>query len=399
MDHLKNFIKLESAGGIVLVAAALLALLLVNSPLDHYYNAFLSTPVVIQVGALIVAKPLLLWINDGLMAIFFLLVGLEIKREVLEGQLSNLSQVALPALGALGGMLVPALIYVAFNHGNPQAINGWAIPTATDIAFALGILALLGNRVPVSLKIFLMTLAVLDDLAGIVIIALFYSSDLSTSALLLGGLGLVILLILNLRNVTNIAAYAIVGLFLWLCVLKSGVHATLAGVVIALTIPLRVNHVDGVAPLRQLEQDLHPMVAFGVLPIFAFANAGIPLGGIQLNDLLDPVPTGIALGLFLGKQMGVFGFVWMAVTAGLAKLPEGMNWGRLYGVALLCGVGFTMSLFIGSLAFEHAGESGAGAVMANRLGILAGSLLSALSGYFLLRRLLQKDGVDQETVA
>ncbi|MBF0583022.1 MAG: Na+/H+ antiporter NhaA [Magnetococcales bacterium] len=399
MDHLKNFIKLESAGGIVLVAAALLALLLVNSPLDHYYNAFLSTPVVVQVGALIVAKPLLLWINDGLMAIFFLLVGLEIKREVLEGQLSNLSQVALPALGALGGMLVPALIYVAFNHGNPQAINGWAIPTATDIAFALGILALLGNRVPVSLKIFLMTLAVLDDLAGIVIIALFYSSDLSTSALLLGGLGLVILLILNLRNVTNIAAYAIVGLFLWLCVLKSGVHATLAGVVIALTIPLRVNHVDGNAPLRQLEHDLHPMVAFGVLPIFAFANAGIPLGGIQLNDLLDPVPTGIALGLFLGKQMGVFGFVWMAVTAGLAKLPEGMSWGRLYGVALLCGVGFTMSLFIGSLAFEHVGESGAGAVMANRLGILAGSLLSALSGYFLLRRLLQKDGVNQETVA
>ncbi|MBF0176886.1 MAG: Na+/H+ antiporter NhaA [Magnetococcales bacterium] len=390
MDFLRHFIRLESAGGIILVIAAACALTLVNSPLAHYYNLLLNTPVSIQVGALVVAKPLLLWINDGLMAIFFLLVGLEIKREILEGQLSDPSQILLPAVGALGGMVVPAALYVLINHGDPSSLNGWAIPTATDIAFALGILALLGSRVPASLKIFLMTLAILDDLAGIVIIALFYSSDLSAQALLLAGVCVVGLVIMNLCRVTSIAIYATVGSLLWLCVLKSGVHATLAGVVIALTIPLRTNHATKRSPLRQLEHDLHPVVSFGVLPIFAFANAGIPLGGIRMEDLLNPVPLGIAVGLFAGKQIGVFTFAWTAIKIGLAKLPEGMTWGRLYGVALLCGVGFTMSLFIGSLAFENMGETGSGVIMANRLGILIGSLMSAISGYFLLRHLLQE---------
>ncbi len=389
---LKNIIHSESAGGIFLVVAATLALILVNSPLAALYDTLLDTPVAVRVGALIIAKPLLLWINDGLMAIFFLLVGLEIKREVLEGQLSNPAQVALPALGALGGMLVPALLYVLMNHGDPQALDGWAIPTATDIAFALGILALLGNRVPASLKLFLMTLAVLDDLAGIIIIALFYSADLSTTSLLLAASGVFVLAVLNLRNVTNIATYAYVGLFIWVCVLKSGVHATLAGVIIALAIPLRIKAKTGMSPLHELEHDLHPLVTFAVLPIFAFANAGIPLAGLRIDDLLGPIPLGIALGLFVGKQIGVFGFVWTAVKMGLAKLPAGMTWGRLYGIALLCGVGFTMSLFIGSLAFEHAGATGSGAVMANRLGILAGSLISGLAGYFLLRHLLKGEG-------
>ncbi len=391
MELLKNFIRLESAGGIVLVVAATMALLLVNSPMASYYNAFLEIPVMVQFGALIVSKPLLLWINDGLMAVFFLLVGLEIKREVLEGELSNPAQIVLPALGAVGGMVVPAFLYLLVNHHDPAAINGWAIPTATDIAFALGILTLLGNRVPVSLKIFLMTLAIMDDLAGIIIIALFYSSDISSQALMLAGLGIFVLVVLNLRHVTSIAVYVVVGVCLWLCVLKSGVHATLAGVVIAMTIPLRTRDPAILSPLRQLEHDLHPVVAFMVLPVFAFANAGIPLGGVTLSDLLHPIPFGIALGLFVGKQIGVFGTVWVAVRFGLARLPEGMNWGRLYGLALLCGVGFTMSLFIGSLAFEHAGGAANVAVMANRLGILVGSLLSAVSGYFLLRYLLSQN--------
>ncbi|MBF0212125.1 MAG: Na+/H+ antiporter NhaA [Magnetococcales bacterium] len=387
---LKDFLKLEAASGIILVFASLLALVLVNSPLSGYYNLLLETPVVVQVGALIVAKPLLLWINDGLMVLFFLLVGLEIKREVLEGELSEPSQVALPAFGALGGMVVPALIYTIFNHGDPVAANGWAIPTATDIAFALGILALLGDRVPLSLKLFLMTLAVLDDLAGIIIIALFYSSDLSTTSLLLAAFCVAALILFNLLRFTSIALYGLVGALLWLCVLKSGVHATLAGVVLALTIPLRVESPGGHPPLRQLEHDLHPVVAFGVLPIFAFANAGVPLAGVTPGVLLDPIPMGIILGLFVGKQLGVFGSVWLMVRLGAARLPEGMTWGRLHGVAMLCGVGFTMSLFIGSLAFEQAGEAGTHAVMANRIGILCGSLLSALGGYFLLRRRLRE---------
>ncbi|MBF0433773.1 MAG: Na+/H+ antiporter NhaA [Magnetococcales bacterium] len=391
MDFLKNFIRLESAGGIVLVIAAALALVVVNSPLEPFYAVLLDTPVAVQVGGLVVAKPLLLWINDGLMAVFFLLVGLEIKREILEGHLSTPSQIALPALGALGGMSVPALIYMLVNYGDEQALNGWAIPTATDIAFSLGILSLLGTRVPTSMKIFLMTLAVLDDLAGIVIIALFYSADVSTMALSLAGAGIIALVILNLRKVTSIAAYGVVGLFLWICVLKSGVHATLAGVVVALVIPLRVKMDEGKPPLKQLEHDLHGVVAFGVLPVFAFANAGVPLGGLKLDDFFTPIPLGIALGLFVGKQIGVFSFVWSAVKLGLAKLPEGMTWGRLYGITMLCGVGFTMSLFIGSLAFEHARVAGGSVVMTHRLGILVGSLISALCGYFLLRGLLKDE--------
>ncbi len=362
------------------MAAAAAALLLDNSPLNWLYDAILSTPVVVQIGALAIDKPLLLWINDGLMAVFFFLVGLEIKRELLQGQLLSWNEAALPAVAALGGMLLPALIYVAFNMGDPSALNGWAIPAATDIAFALGVLALLGSRVPVALKIFLLALAILDDLGAIVIIALFYTADLSVMSLAIAGICVAILLGLNFVGVRRIAPYIIVGLVMWVCVLKSGVHATLAGVVIALTIPLRVPDTEKPAPLLRLEHELHPWVAFFVMPVFAFANAGVSLTGLSFADLLAPIPLGIALGLFFGKQLGVFGFAWLAARAGICRLPEGTNWLQIYGISLLAGIGFTMSLFIGTLAFadpEHAA--------AVRLGVLSGSILSALAGYTVLR--------------
>jgi len=374
---LARFLKLEAASGLLLIAAAALALSINNSPLDFLYNGLLETPVVAQVGALKIAKPLLLWINDGLMALFFLLVGLEVKRELLEGHLARPSQIVLPGAAAIGGMLVPALIYWALNHDNPAAASGWAIPMATDIAFALGVLALLGKRVPVSLKLFLMTLAIIDDLGAIVVIALFYSSELSTLSLLLAAFFLSCLVLMNRLGVSKVGPYMVIGLFLWVCVLKSGVHATLAGVVLAFTIPLRPSNGD-TSPLLSLEHALQPWVAFGILPLFAFANAGVPLAGLSIDSFTHPVPLGIAAGLLVGKTLGVFGLTWLAVKTRLAALPTGANWGQVLGVAVLCGIGFTMSLFVGSLAFDPSTSEYAGM---DRVGILTGSFLAALIGY------------------
>jgi NhaA family Na+:H+ antiporter len=368
---------MEAASGLLLIAAAILALIINNSPLSWLYNGLLETPVVAQVGALKIAKPLLLWINDGLMALFFLLIGLEVKREVLEGQLAKPSQIVLPGAAAIGGMLVPALIYWFLNRDNPPALNGWAIPTATDIAFALGVLALLGKRVPTSLKLFLMTLAIIDDLGAIVIIAIFYSGTLSTLSLMLAGACIAALVAMNRLGVVKLGPYMIIGLILWVCVLKSGVHATLAGVTLAFCIPLRTRNAEP-SPLKALEHALHPWVSFGILPLFAFANAGLSLSGVTLESFTHHVPMGIAVGLLLGKTIGVFGLTWMAVKTGLAALPSGANWGQVLGVAILCGIGFTMSLFVGSLAFEPGSSEYAGM---DRMGILTGSLFAALIGY------------------
>ena len=381
VNAIRDFLELESASGIILVGAAAVALALSNSPLSGLYNLLIDTPFEVRLGALEIAKPLLLWINDGLMAIFFLLVGLEIKREVLDGQLSSIDQVALPGIAAVGGMAIPALIYVFFNFNNPGAMSGWAIPAATDIAFALGVLALLGSRVPLSLKLFLLTLAIIDDLGAIVIIAIFYSGKLSLLSLGLAGAMIAVLVAMNLLGVRRLAAYLIVGVVLWVCVLKSGVHATLAGVVLAFTIPMRTKEGEP-CPLRDLEHTLHPWVAFFIMPVFAFANAGVSLEGMSLSDLMGPIPAGVALGLFLGKQLGVFGFAWAAIRFGLAKLPEGATWRSLYGTSVLCGIGFTMSLFISTLAFDG---TMADASVSSRLGILVGSFASAILGYLLIR--------------
>ncbi len=383
-----------AASGVLIFLAAVSAMVVENSSWNVYYDSFLNIPVAMQFADLIIAKPLLLWINDGLMAVFFLLVGLELKREFLEGELSKPSNVILPVVGAVGGIAVPAGIYALLNHGDAAALEGWAIPTATDIAFALGILALLGQRVPPALKLFLLTLAIIDDLAAIIIIALFYTSDLYTSSLMVAGGAIGLLILMNILGVRGIAGYILVGAVLWVSVLKSGVHATLAGVVLGLSIPLKVKG-GKTSPLHQLEHDLHHVVGLGILPLFAFANAGVSLDGLGPSVLMEPVPLGIALGLFLGKQIGVFGFIWAAIKSGLTKLPEGFTWGQLYGVALLCGVGFTMSLFISSLAFEHSGAtevSGAVAASNARLGILAGSIVSGICGYVVLLSTLGKSG-------
>ena len=384
---IRDFLRLESSGGILLVAAAAVAMLLSNSPFASLYHGFLDTPVEIRIGDLQIAKPLLLWINDGLMAVFFLLLGLELKREMLEGRLSHYRQVLLPAIAALGGMLIPAAIYIFLNQGDPVALQGWAIPTATDIAFALGVLSLLGARVPASLKLFLVTLAILDDLGAIVIIALFYTSDLSGVSLTFAGIALLALFALNRSGVMHVAAYVIVGIILWVSVLKSGVHATLAGVALAFAIPLRSENKSSKPPLLQMEHSLHPWVAYGILPLFAFANSGVSLAGLSIAQILAPVPLGIALGLLLGKQLGVFGFSWLAIRMRLATLPEGTDWIQLYGVAVLCGIGFTMSLFIGSLAFDQTGQQYA---TVDRLGILMGSVVSAVLGYLILRFVARK---------
>jgi len=368
---------LEAASGLLLIAAAILALIINNSPLSWLYTGLLDTPVVAQIGALKIAKPLLLWINDGLMAMFFLLIGLEVKREVLDGQLSKPSQIVLPGAAAIGGMLVPALIYWFLNRDNPAALDGWAIPTATDIAFALGVLALLGKRVPVSLKLFLMTLAIIDDLGAIVIIAIFYSGELSTLSLGLAAACIAALVAMNRLGVVKLGPYMIIGLILLVCVLKSGVHATLAGVTLAFCIPLRTKNAEP-SPLLTLEHALHPWVAYGILPLFAFANAGLSLSGVNLESFTHHVPMGIAVGLLLGKTVGVFGLTWLAVKTGIAALPQGANWGQVLGVAILCGIGFTMSLFVGSLAFEPGVSDYAGM---DRMGILTGSILAALIGY------------------
>jgi NhaA family Na+:H+ antiporter len=385
---LREFLRLESASGLLLIITTVLAMVVVNTPAKPLYDMFLDTPIEVRVGQLELAKPLLLWINDGLMAIFFFLIGLEIKREVLEGELSEPSRIILPAVCAIGGIAVPALVYVVINWGDPIALSGWAIPAATDIAFALGILALLGPRVPTSLKLFLLTLAIIDDLGAIVIIAIFYSGDLSWISFLVAAGAMIVLLLLNRRGVMEIAPYILVGIVFWIAVLKSGVHATLAGVLLAFFIPLRSQNESVESPLHQLEHDLHPTVAYGILPLFAFANTGISFQGLSLTSLLNPVPLGIAIGLYFGKQIGIFGFAWVAIKLRLAQLPDGANWLGFYGVAILCGVGFTMSLFISSLAFEQIGTALA---IDDRLGILAGSLLAGVTGYTILRYAFPKE--------
>ena len=388
---IKNFLQMESAGGVVLMAAAALALVAANSPLADYYALFIETPVEVRVGGFEIAKPLLLWVNDGLMAVFFFLVGLEVKRELLEGELSRPSNVLLPALGAIGGIVAPVGLYVLFNYGDSVSMNGWAIPAATDIAFALGILMILGKRVPLSLKVFLVSLAIFDDLGAIVIIAIFYSSNLSINALVVASVCLLILGYLNWRHVSSVPAYVLVGVVMWVAVLKSGVHATLAGVALAMFIPMRSKEEPDRSPLMELEHDLHTVVAFGVLPLFAFVNAGIAFAGMSFADLLHPVSLGIAVGLFVGKQLGVFLLCLVAIKFGIAKLPDGANWGSLYGVAILSGVGFTMSLFIDTLAFQNLPADTVFDFDA-RLGILLGSLASGVVGYVVLDRTLPGAG-------
>jgi NhaA family Na+:H+ antiporter len=379
-DAIGDFIRLESSAGILLLASAIVAMFVANSPVAHGYEALLNTPVAVQVGALAINKPLLLWINDGLMALFFLLVGLEIKREFLEGELSSAAQVVLPGMGALGGMIVPAAIYAWLNWGDQVAMDGWAIPVATDIAFALALLGTFGRRVPISLKVFLLTLAIFDDLAAIVIIAIFYSGDLSVGSLLFGAGVLAVALAMNRAGVMRTSSYIILGVVLWVAVLKSGVHATLAGVLIAFCIPMRDK--SGRSPLRDLENDLHGPVAYAILPIFAFANAGLSLSGMSPQDLAHPVTLGVVLGLFAGKPVGILLFVGLAAMLGFVRLPRGVTWLQVLGVAFACGIGFTMSLFIAGLTFEHgSGQYFAG----DRLGIIVGSVLSAVVAYLLLQ--------------
>ena len=383
---LGRFLQLEASAGILLIGAALVALAWANSPLAATYDGIRGVPVAVQFGALKIAKPLLLWINDGLMAIFFLLVALELKREALSGQLSTPSQLSLPVLCALAGVAVPAAIYAWINRGDPQAMQGWAVPAATDIAFALGSLSLLGSRVPVAMKLLLSTIAVIDDLAAIIIIALFYTSELSVLALAWAGAAIAAMVVLNRRGVQALTPYLLLGLVAWVAVLKSGVHATLAGVATGLLIP-HLDRKDAIddetqhSPLETLEHALHPWVAYLILPVFAFANAGLALGGFALADVLAPVPLGVALGLVLGKPVGVLAAAGLARASGIARFPEGMDWKAMVGLGLLCGIGFTMSLFIASLAFADDGGLFPSAV----LGVLCASLVSALAGYAWLR--------------
>ena len=381
----RGFMKLESASGILMLTAAIIAMLAANSPLAGLYSELLDTTVAVQVGALSISKPLLLWINDGLMAVFFFLIGLEIKREIMEGELSSVSQIVLPSVGALGGMVIPATIYIWMNWGDAVALDGWAIPVATDIAFALALLSVFGSRVPTALKVFLLTLAIFDDLAAIVIIALFYSADLSLGALLIGAIALIVAVIMNKTGVTRVSSYILLGVVLWIAVLKSGVHATLAGVLIAFCIPMRDK--QGKSPLRELENDLHSPVAFVILPAFAFANAGLSLAGMSIEDVFHPVTLGVVSGLFIGKALGILGFVGIAVGLRFVRLPNNVNWIQLLGVAFACGIGFTMSLFIAGLAFEHGSDD---YYSGDRLGILLGSTLSALVAYALLHFSLPK---------
>ena len=387
---IRDFMKLESAGGILLLIAAVAAMVVANSPLLAHYDAFLDTTVAVQVGTWSINKPLLLWINDGLMAVFFFLIGLELKREIMEGELSSASQLALPAVGALGGMIVPMAIYAWFNWSDSVALDGWAIPAATDIAFALALLGVFGSRVPIALKIFLLTLAIFDDLGAIVIIALFYSEDISLALVIFAVVAFIIALLMNRAGVTRTATYILLGVVLWIALLKSGVHATLAGVLIALCIPMRDEH--GNSPLRELEHNLHGAVVFVILPLFAFANGGLPLDGLTIDSVVHPVTLGIVLGLFVGKPLGILAFVGLAVLLRFVKLPRDVTWPQIFGVALASGIGFTMSLFIAGLAFEHGDDI---YFDGDRLGVLIGSVLSAIAALVTLHFALRSRGTPQ----
>ena len=385
---LVEFFRLEAAGGIMLVAASIIALLVANSAFEDIYQNFLNFPMHIGISDFAIKKPLVLWINDGLMAIFFLLVGLELKREFIEGQFADRKQIMLPAICALGGMVVPMALYAAFNWNDPVAIKGTAIPAATDIAFALGVLSLLGSRVPVALKLLLTAIAVADDLGAIIIIAIFYTSNLSWLSLAVALGAIFCLWMLNKFNVMRLSAYLVIGLIMWVAVLKSGVHATLAGVVLGLCIPLGSTDEGAVRPSEKLEHFLHPWVAYFILPLFAFANAGVSLQGVQWSNLIDPIPLGIVMGLVIGKQLGVFGVAYVLLKLKWVRLPEGLTLPMLWGLSMLCGIGFTMSLFIGSLAFEGQGEL---LQVSYRLGILLASLIAAVSAFGFLKWQLNKN--------
>ncbi len=362
--------------------ATALAMVFANSYLEPFYHYLLALPIQIQIAALDINKPLLLWINDGLMTVFFFLVGLELKREFFEGELSNRRNLILPGVGAIGGMAIPALIYLVFNSDDPSTLHGWAVPVATDIAFTLGVLTLLGTRVPISIKVFLTSLAIMDDIGAILIIALFYTAEISVTALLVAAGCVLVLFVLNNKHWNSHSSYILIGTVLWIALVKSGVHATLAGVIMAIFIPMRSRTVPGISPLKVLENDLHAVVAFVILPIFAFANSGVILSGITIEQALHGVPVGVALGLFLGKQIGIFALCGLFIKLKVAALPKGMTWTGLYGASVLCGIGFTMSLFIGSLAF---GDTELHDMFDERLGIIVGSLLSGVTGYAVLR--------------
>ena len=387
LTMIREFFRLEATAGIFLGLSAVSAIVIKNTPISNYYDCILNTPILIQAGNFAINKPFLLWVNDGFMAIFFLLVGLEIKREMIEGQLSSKEQVVLPAIGAFGGLIGPALIYVFLNWNDSHALNGWAIPAATDIAFALGVITLLGKRVPESLKICLVAIAIIDDLAAIIIIALFYTSSLAYTPLAYAILSTIVLYIMNKRGITKITPYIIVGSILWVCVLKSGIHATLAGIVIALSIPLRAKNTAGQSPAISLEHKLHPWVAYLILPIFAFANAGVSIKGFSLDMLFHPITVGIALGLFFGKQIGIMAMAAIGVATKKCTLPKGVNWGQFYAMSLITGIGFTMSLFIGNLAFESSNTQ-----VFVRFGVIFGSLLSGILGYALLKKTCPNKG-------
>ena len=383
---MRDFFRLEAAGGIVLIFASIMALIIANTPLNDLYHYVLNDVkftigfMTADGGGLALQKSVLLWINDGLMAVFFFLIGLEIKREFMEGELSSRDRALLPALGAIGGMVVPAAIFWFMNKSSPENLAGWAIPAATDIAFALCILTLVGSRVPISLKILLTAVAIIDDLGAILIIAFFYSHGFNPEPLYFAGAALFGLFALNRRNVLSLTPYILMAFILWIAVLKSGVHATLAGVVAAMFIPLHSRKNPSKSPAKELEHSLHPWVAFMVLPVFGFANAGVPFKGMGMDDVFDPVTLGIALGLLIGKQIGVFGMIWIAIKTGLSPKPHNANWVQLYGVSVICGIGFTMSLFIGGLAYE-----GTHMQAVVRLGVLMGSIAAAAMGYCILR--------------
>ena len=392
----KEMVEHDAAGGVLLVIAAIVAMVFANSPISGFYTGTLDIPIQVSFGNFIINKPLLLWVNDGLMAIFFLVVGLEVKREIIEGHLSSVDQIVLPAIGAIAGIAIPALVYAAINSGDEITMRGWAIPSATDIAFALGLFTLFGKHLPLSLKLFLLSVAIFDDIGAIVIIAVFYSSDLSQLSLIVASAGLVLLFVMNRFRIKKVGPYLLVGLVVWAAVLKSGVHATLAGFAIAWFIPINVKNDDGNSLLRELEHDLHPWVAFFILPLFAFANAGVSLSGVGMDALTHPITLGIVLGLFVGKQVGIFGACWLAIKLGLAKLPKGANFVQLYGVSILCGIGFTMSLFIGSLAFENMNKEYIDAV---KLGVLVGSLLSVIAASIILIKFGHAKEAREEAVA
>lgn len=380
--RIQTFFQSEAVGGILLLLFASMAILFANTSFSEYYFNFLDTPVSVQFGAFSIAKPLLMWVNDGFMAVFFILVGMEVKREMLEGSLSSYQQAIFPAIAAIGGMVVPALIYFIVAKGTPEIYSGWAIPMATDIAFAIGIVALLGKRIPLPLKVFLLALAIIDDLGAIIVIAIFYSHEISTPALIIAMVTISILVTMNRFKVSALCAYMVIGLILWASVLKSGVHATLAGVIIGFCIPMQGR--NGSSPLHQFEHILAPWCSYLILPLFAFSNAGAPLENVGLSSLNSPLTLGIALGLIVGKPLGVFLFSYLSVKLRLAQLPQGVNFAQIFAIAILCGIGFTMSMFLAGLAFGETTYNSFDTL--SRLGILLGSGVSAVVGYLLLRK-------------